>query len=166
MLKDLANAIRKGVPAPVNTGLPKEVQELLAERQQQKELEAEAEGFENDYGRLAATVGDEGLKDLKVKDRLLELAYSEEKAPDGEEYYKKPLYELYMKYVKPEIEPGKPSAEPSRGGSKSSPQVIDFQEIFDRDDPKEIEAMSEEQFSAFHQWLTDKQGDVPIRHAK
>jgi len=161
ILADIVTAIRAGIKPE----LPKEVQDLIAKQQEQDRIAAEMAGFNDDFGRLQKTFKeDEVLSDPKVKDKLLELAYSTEKAPDGEPYYKKPLHELYFTYVKPEIEPGKPSAEPSQGGSQQQTKLLDFQEIFDRDDPKDIEAMDDATFRLYSKWLNEKQGDVPIRH--
>jgi hypothetical protein len=158
---DLVSAVRAGMKPE----LPKEVQDLVAKQQLQEQQQAEEAAFKADYSRLEGTLKDELLKNPEVREKLAELAYSTEKAPDGEPYFKKPLYELYMNFVKPEVEPGKASAEPTRGGSKAGTRVIDFQEIADRDDPKEIDAMTPEQFTKYNTWLNEKQGRSPVRRA-
>ncbi len=163
ILADIVAAARNGIKPE----LPKEVQDLIAKQQEQSFIDAEMAGFDQDLGRLQKTFKDDtALSDPKVKDRLLELAYSTEKAPDGEPYHQKPLHELYFNFVKPEIEPGKPSAEPSQSGSQQQTKVLDFQDIFDRDDPKEIEDMDVQTFRAYSKWLNERQGDVPIRHQR
>jgi hypothetical protein len=160
ILADIVAAARNGIKPE----LPKEVQDLIAKQQEQNFVDAEMAGFEQDLGRLQKTFKDEAsLADPKVRDRLLELAYSTDKAPDGEPYFQKPLHELYFSFIKPEVEPGGPSAEPSQGGSQQQTKVLDFQDIFDRDDPKDIEAMDDQTFHSYSKWLNEKQGDVPIR---
>jgi len=158
LLKDLAVAIRKGVtPSP---GLPKEVQDLLAERQAEKAQQAEEAAFNTRADKLATVFKDEPI--AQHKDKILELAYSTEKAPDGERYCDKELSEIYFGFIKPTIEPGKPSAEPSRGGSNAGAKVVDYSEI--QNDPVAIEAMTSEEFSKFDKWLHSQgQGDVPIK---
>jgi hypothetical protein len=39
---------------------------------------------------------------------------------------------------------------------------MDFQEIADRDDPKDIESMDSDTFAAYNKWLNEKQGKSPI----
>jgi transposase-like protein len=163
LIKDIIETARKGLPQS-NPAIPKEVQDLIAERQQEKEHQAELAAFNTRADKLATVFKDEPIG--QHKDKLLELAYSTEKAPDGERYCDKELSELYFGFIKPLVEPGKPSAEPSRGGSKGSPEIMDFAEILSRDDPKEVEAMTDKQFAAYSEWMTKTQGDVPIRHAK
>jgi hypothetical protein len=161
ILADIIATARAGMKAPE---LPKEVQEFIAKNQEQQTLDAEMAGFEADLGRLQKTFTSEAeLADPKVRDRLLELAYSTDKAPDGEEYYKKPLHELYFSFIKPEVEPGKSSAEPSQSGSQQQTKILDFQEILDRDDPKDIDAMDDATFSKYSTWLKEKQGLPPIK---
>lgn len=156
ILQKIVDVARKGFQAPQ---LPKEVQDLIAQNKAQSEQQAEEEAFKADLGRLQGTLKDELLAKPEVQQKLQELAYSEEKAPDGEPYYKKPLYELYMNFVKPEHEPGKPSAEPAQGGSKGSGKVLDFAEIA-ADPAKESEfarTASKEQFAKFHAWQLENQ---------
>jgi hypothetical protein len=124
LVTKLVNTARKGIQPE----LPQEVQQLLAERQAEKEQQAELQAFNTRLSSLSKTFKDEPLSDPKVREKLLELAYSTEKAPDGEPYFKKELSELYFAFIKPEVEPGKPSAEPSRGGSQAT-EVVDFEEI-------------------------------------
>lgn len=162
ILTDIVNAARAGF----KTELPPEVQQLLKEREESRQVEAETKAFNLRVDGLAKTLKDEQLTDPKVREKLMKLAYSTDKAPDGEPYHQKELAELYFGFIKPEIEPGKPSAEPSRGGSQAGPKVMDFQEVFDRDDPKDIEAMDDATFKKYHAWLSNKQGDVPIRKHK
>lgn len=162
ILADIVATARAGM----NPSLPPEVTALIKESEQQKQIKAETDAFNADLANLTRTFkSDKVLDDPKARERLQALAYSEEKAPDGQPYFKKPLYELYMSFVKPEFEPGKPSAEPSRGGAKADTQIMDFQEIFDRDDPKDIEEMDKTPglFAKYSKWLTEKQGDVKIK---
>jgi len=151
--------------AGIKPELPKEVQDLIARQQAQEQAQAEQAAFTADYSRLEGTLKDELLKQPDVREKVLALAYSTEKAPDGEPYFKKPLFELYMNFVKPEVEPGKPSAESARGGNRGT-KVMDFQEIFDRDDPKEIDAMDSATFTKYNTWVNEKKGSKnPIRRA-
>lgn len=160
VLSDIVAAARKGIKPE----LPKEVQDLIAKQQEQQRIDAELKGFNDDLGRLQKTFKDDAqLSDPKVREKLLELAYSTEKAPDGEPYFQKPLHELYFSFIKPEIEPGKPSAEPSKGGSNVGTKILDFQDILDRDDPKDIESMDDATFKKYSAWLKEKQGLPPIK---
>jgi hypothetical protein len=161
VLADIVAAARNGFKAPE---LPKEVQDLIAKQQEQTRLDAELKGFNDDLGRLQKTFKDDAqLSDPKVREKLLELAYSTDKAPDGEPYFQKPLHELYFSFIKPEVEPGKPSAEPSKGGSNAGTKILDFQDILDRDDPKDIETMDDATFKKYGAWLKEKQGLPPIK---
>lgn len=155
---EMVEAARDGVKPE----LPKEVTDMIAENQAAKQQEAEQTAFNKRVDGLAASLKDDLLKKPEVREKLQKLAYSTDKAPDGEPYYQKELAELYFGFVKPEVEPGKPSAESSRGGSKASDKVMDFQAIFDRDDPTEVEAMDQKTFQAYSKWMTEKQGDVRI----
>lgn len=160
-LADIVAAARKGMPTSLV--LPKEVQDLLKERENQKIIDAETQSFNTRLDGLAKTLNDEQLKDPKVRDKLFALAYSTEKAPDGEPYVQKELAELYFAFIKPEIEPGKPSAEPSRGGTQSQAKIIDFQEVHDRDNPKDIDDMDDETFSKYSSWLNKTAGLPPLK---
>lgn len=162
LLAEIVATAREGLDSDLEVQLPKEVQDLLTERAEQKEHDAELAVANTRITKLAGLFKDEPI--AAHKDKILALAYSTEQAPDGERYCDKELSELYFGFVKPEIEPGKPSAESSRGGAGATMGVVDFQAILDRDDPKEIEDMSPEQFRAYSKWMTEKQGDVPIRH--
>lgn len=144
LVSKLVNAARS------NVELPKEVQQLLQEREQEKQTRAEMQAFESRVSKLTQVFKDEPI--AQHKDKLLQLAYSTDKAPDGEPYYQKELSELYFAFVKPEIEPAKPSAESSRGGIQTT-QVMDFQEIFERDNPKDVEDMDSATFQAYSKWL-------------
>lgn len=160
ILQRIVDLARKGT----SPELPKEVQDLIAQNKARAEAEAEEQAFKADLTRLEAALKDDQLKQPEVQKKLQELAYSDEKAPDGEPYYKKPLYELYMNYVKPEVEPGKPSAEPARGGSKASGKVLDFAEIASN---PELEAefartATSEQFKKYHDWQLEHQKE-PLR---
>lgn len=149
--------------ASVNPELPKEVQDLLAERQAERQQQEELTAFNKRVDSLAKTLPDESFSDPRVKEKLLELAYSTEKAPDGEPYFQKELSELYFAYIKPEIEPGKVSAESSQGGTQVT-KVVDFEEIFNRDDPKDIEAMDSETFTKYNAWVKEhKETKTPLK---
>ena len=149
--------------ASVNPELPKEVQDLIADIQARKQQEEELSAFNKRVDSLAKTLPDESFSDPKVREKLLELAYSTEKAPDGEPYHQKELSELYFAYIKPEIEPGKPSAETSPGGTQAT-KVIDFEEIYNRDNPKDIEAMDSATFEKYNTWVRDnKETKTPLR---
>jgi len=160
-VQEMVDAARDGMKPE----LPKEVADLVAKQQEAAVIEAEQQGFDNDYTRLQGTLKDETLKNPEVKDKLMELAYSTEKAPDGEPYFQKPLYELYMNFVKPEVEPGTVSAERSRGGSKAGGKVTDFAAI--KADPAAMEEFARtstpEQFDAFQKWDRETSGDTPLR---
>jgi hypothetical protein len=160
LLARIVNTARKGV----NPELPKEVQDLLSERQAEKQQQAELQAFNKRVDSLAKTLPAEQFSDPKVREKLLELAYSTEKAPDGEPYFQKELSELYFAYIKPEIEPGKTSAEPSQGGSQASAGVVDFEEILNDDTKMEDFAKNStrEEWQAFTKWRDAKQGDTPI----
>lgn len=163
LLGKIINTARKGV----NPELPKEVQDLLTERQAEKQQAEELKAFDTRLSSLAKTLPNESFSDPKVREKLLELAYSTEKAPDGEHYFKKELSELYFAYIKPEIEPGKPSAEPSQGGTQAT-KVLDFEEI--HNDEAKLEEFARtadsEKWNAYVKWRDAKQGDTPIIRRK
>lgn len=164
VLSDIVAIARDGMnPSPQ---LPAELTDMLHEHQVAKQEAQESAAFNKRVDSLSVTLKDEALKDPKVREKLQQLAYSADKAPDGEPYFQKELAELYIGFIKPEIEPGKPSAEPSRGGAGTGATIVDFQDVFDRDDPKEIEDMSPERFRAFSKWLNEKQGDIPLTRRK
>ena len=154
-----------GIRAGIKPDLPKEVQDLVAQQEAAHIEQQEEQGFRSDVASLSRTFDQEPLNDPKVIEKLHELAYSDEKAPDGQPYYEKPLHELYFKYVKPEIEPATPSAEPTRGGSRASGQVIDYKEI--ASDPVKLEEFARtatsEEFNKFHDWQLKTGGDVPLQ---
>lgn len=157
LVAKIINTARKGV----NPELPKEIQDLIAERNSEKQQQEELKAFEADLKSLTKTFDSEPID--SVKEKLLELAYSTELAPDGEPYFKKPLHELYFKFIKPEIEPGQVSAESSQGGTKSS-TVIDFEEIYTKDDPKDIENMDSDTFKKYETWIREnKESKTPIK---
>jgi hypothetical protein len=158
IVADLISTAREGI----NPSLPKEVRELLQEREIQKATEAETQAFNKRVDSLANTLKDDQLKDPQVRQKLMQLAYSTETAPDGEPFHQKELAELYFGFIRPEIESGKVSAEPSRGGTQAT-TVLDFEEIARRDDPKEFEAMDDETFRKFNQWQAERNGKTPLR---
>jgi cell pole-organizing protein PopZ len=94
ILADIIATARAGI----KTEIPQEVQDLIAQNKQNAKQQAETKAFENRVSKLAATFKDEQI--AQHKDKLLELAYSTEKAPDGEPYYKKELAELYFGHIK------------------------------------------------------------------
>lgn len=146
LVTKLVNAARAKVE------LPQEVQQLLQEREQEKQTKAEMQAFDARVSKLTQVFKDEPI--AQHKDKLLQLAYSTDKAPDGEPYYQKELSELYFAFVKPEIEPAKPSAESSKGGTQTT-QIMDFQEVFERDNPQDIEAMDSATFKSYQNWLNN-----------
>jgi len=159
ILSDIIKVARKG------TELPPEVQNLIAERQAEKLQAEEQAGFNIRVDSLAKALPNEQFSDPKVREKLLELAYSTEKAPDGEPYFKKELSELYFAYIKPEIEPGTVSAESSQGGTGAA-KVVDFEEIYNRDDPKEITNMDSETFTKYNTWVKEhKEKPTPIQRS-
>jgi hypothetical protein len=164
VLEKIVAVARKGMKPE----LPKEVTDLIAKQQQQEQVEADHQTFKADVGRLQTTLKDELLKDPAVQEKLQALAYSTEKAPDGEPYYQKPLYELYMTYVKPEAEPGKPSIEPARTGPNAGGDVMDFQQIHNDDAQLDefAKTATAKQWAAYTKWRDEKQGDVPITKAR
>ena len=159
ILADIVATAREGL----NPSLPKEVQELLEERKANQIKEAETAAFNKRVNSLAATLKDDLLKDPSVREKLLALAYSTEKAPDGEPYYQKELAELYIGFIKPEVEPGKVSAEAPSGG-KSAGEILDFEAIMNDDAKMEEFAKTapSEQWQAFVMFRDEKQGDTPI----
>jgi hypothetical protein len=161
LLASIVATARKGF----QTEVPKEVQDLLAERETEKQQQAELTAFNKRVESLAKTLPDESFNDPQVKKDLLELAYSTELAPDGEPYFQKELSELYFAYIKPEIEPGKTSAEPSQGGTQGT-TVVDFEEIFTRDNPKDIDDMDSETFTKYNAWVKEhKETLTPLKRA-
>ena len=164
LIKDVIEAARKGISSPQPQSLPKEISDLLAERKMEAEQKAELSAFDTRVTKLGTVFKDEPIGENK--DTLLELAYSTDKAPDGERYCDKELSELYFGFIKPTIEPGTVSAETGRGATGGGTKVIDFQEILDRDDPRDIEAMDDTMFKSYSKWMTEKQGNVPIRRAQ
>lgn len=159
VLADIVATAREGL----NPGLPKEVQELLAERQAEKQQQAEMQAFNKRVDSLAKTLPGEQFSDPQVREKLLKLAYSTDKAPDGEPYYQKELSELYFAYIKPEVEPGKVSAETKRGG-KSGQEIMDFEDILGDEAKMEEFAKSatSTQWQSFAKWRDEKQGDTKI----
>lgn len=159
IVSDLIKVARKG------SELPPEIQNLIAERQAEKQQAEELKAFDTRLNSLSKTLPNEQFSDPKVREKLLELAYSTEKAPDGEPYFKKELSELYFAYIKPEIEPGKTSAESSQGTSDKT-TVVDFEEIFNRDNPKDIEDMDSKTFEAYNAWVREhKETRTPIKRS-
>jgi hypothetical protein len=163
VLSDIVAVARDGLTP--NPALPKEVQDLIKEREFEKAQAAETKAFDTRVERLAKIFPDEPI--AAHKERLMALAYSDETAPDGEKYADKELSEIYFGYIKPEVEPGKQSGEAgASSGTRALKPVLDFQDIFDRDDPKDIEAMDDATFKKFQAWLAEKQGDIKIQKAK
>jgi hypothetical protein len=158
IVNGLVQLAREGI----SPELPREVHDFIEERAIEKQKQAELQAFDSRVQKLKGVFKDEPLDDPKVKDRLQELAYSTELAPDGEPYYQKELSELYFAYIKPEVEPGTVSAEPSQGGTQAS-KVLDFEEIARRDDPKDFEEMDDETFKKFNHWLSQQNGRTPLR---
>jgi hypothetical protein len=162
LVTKLVNTARKGV----NPELPKEVQDLLSERQAEKQQQAELTAFNKRVDSLAKALPTEQFSDPKVREKLLELAYSTEKAPDGEPYFQKELSELYFAYIKPEIEPGKTSAEPSQGGTQAGSGIVDFEDIYTRDNPKDIEAMDSDTFTKYNAWVKEnRESRTPLKRS-
>lgn len=159
VLTEIAAAARAGLKSPE---IPKEIYDLIEQRKQEQEQQAEISAFDARVSRLATVFKDEPIKEQR--DKLLELAYSTEKAPDGEPYFQKELSELYFQFIKPLVEPGKKSAEPSRSGSGEASVVLDFAEI--QNDPVAIEKMSDEQFNEFSKWMQKTQKGSPMQRAK
>lgn len=151
-LNELVTLIKPGEAKPAE--LPQEITAIIAEHKAAKEQAAEIAAFDNRVGKLTATFKDEPI--AEHRDKLLELAYSTEKAPDGEPYYQKELSELYFAYIKPQVEAGRKTAEPSKGGTQTTQALIDFEEIFERDNPADIEAMDEATFKKYQVWLDEK----------
>jgi hypothetical protein len=130
----------------------------------EKAQAAELDAFNKRVDSLAKAIPDEPI--AQHKDKLLQLAYSDQVAPDGQRYHDMELAEIYFTYIKPEVEPGKASGEVNpTAGTKASTPVVDFEDIFNRDDPKDIENMDDATFRKYSAWLNDKQGDIKIRHA-
>jgi hypothetical protein len=159
VLSDIVSVAREGMNP--NPELPKEVQDLIAERAMEKAQANELNAFNKRVDSLAKAIPGEPI--AQHKDKLLELAYSDEVAPDGERYADKELAEIYFKFIKPEVEPGKASGELNpTSGTKAAAPVLDFQDIFDRDDPKDVENMDEPTFKKYSAWLNEHGGDVKI----
>src|SRR3990167_3672218 len=144
---------RKGV----QPNLPPEVAKLIADNQLQKDIAAEEMAFKGRVERLSKVFSDEPIK--ANMEKLQTLAYSDEVAPDGEKYSDKELSEIYFGFIKPEIEAPKASGERAdiKGGG-SHEQVVDFQEIFDRDDPRDVQKMDDKTFQDYSKWM-DKKGN-------
>jgi hypothetical protein len=159
IVNGLVQLARKGLSPEI----PKEVQELLAERQAEKQQKEELTAFNKRVDSLAKTLPNEQFNDPQVKEKLLKLAYSTEKAPDGEPYYQKELSEIYFAYIKPEVEPGKVSAE-SKGGGKSGGEILDFDAIMNDEAKMEEFAKTAPvaQWQAFVKFRDEKQGDTKI----
>jgi len=163
VLSDIVAVAREGMNP--NPELPKEVQDLIAEHNLRKAQEAELAAFNKRVESLAKAIPGEPIKEHM--DRLMKLAYSDEVAPDGERYADKELAEIYYGFIKPEVEPGKPSGETNAtAGTKAAKPVLDFQDIFDRDDPKDVEDMDDATFTKYRAWLDEKGGDVPLTRSK
>jgi hypothetical protein len=162
VLSDIVNVAREGMNP--NPGLPQEVQDMLAEHNMDKAQKAETVAFNRRVESLASAIPGEPIKEHK--DKLMELAYSDQIAPDGQRYADMELAEIYFKFIKPEVEPGKASGESNpTGGTRAAAPVMDFQDIFDRDDPKDVENMDTETFRKYSAWMSDKQGDTKLHRA-
>ena len=159
ILADIVATARDGL----SPELPQEVKDLIEKSKADELQKAEITAFNKRVDSLATTLKDDLLKDPQVREKLQALAYSTEKAPDGEPYYQKEIAELYFAFVKPEVEPGRVTAETPRGNSGSD--ILDFEEI--HNDEARLEEFartaSSEQFQAYTKWRDSKQGDVPIR---
>lgn len=163
VLSDIISTAREGMNPSME--LPQEVKDLIAESAMRKAQETETAAFNRRVDSLAKAIPGEPIREHK--DRLMELAYSDEVAPDGERYADKELAEIYFTYIKPEVEPGKPSGEVNpTAGTKAAAPVMDFQDIFDRDDPKDVEDMDGDTFRKYSAWLSSQQGDTKIKRAK
>lgn len=161
VLNKLATAIRKGI----TPAIPDELNQLLQERQVEKQQQAELTAFNKRVDSLSKVLPNEALTDPKVREKLMDLAYSTEKAPDGEPYFQKELSELYFGFIKPEIEPGTPSAETSQGGNKSG-AIVDFEDIYTRDNPKDITDMDSETFTKYNTWVRENKEKLsPIKRS-
>lgn len=161
VLAKIVTVARKGIQPHV----PPEVQQLLAERQREKEIAAEEAAFTKRVDGLSTSLKDDLLKKPEVREKLKELAYSTDKAPDGEPYFQKEIAELYFAYVKPEFEPGVATAEPSKGGSQQAKgEVVDFEELLKDDSKMEDFALNapRDEWAKFVKWRDTKQGDTPI----
>jgi hypothetical protein len=160
VLADIVATARDGL----SPQLPKEVQDLLQERQVEKQQQEEQAAFNKRADSLASTLKDDLLKDPSVREKLFKLAYSTDKAPDGEPYYQKELAELYFGFIKPEVEPGRVSAETPTGG-KSGSEILDFEQIHGDEAKLEefAKTASSEQWASYTKWRDEKQGDVPVR---
>ncbi len=164
VLSDIVAIARDGMKPSIE--LPKEVQDLIAENNMRKATDAEHAAFNKRVDSLAAAIPGEAIK--AHRDRIMELAYSDGTDPQtGERYADMELAEIYFRYIKPEVEPGKPSGEAKpTAGTRAAAPVLDFQDVLDRDDPKEVEDMDDETFTKYQTWLSAKGGDVPIRKNK
>jgi hypothetical protein len=154
---ELAAVVKQGM------ALPKEVSDLI---QKQKEAEIqvqETQAFNTRVDRLQVAIKDDQLADPKVREKLQSLAYSTDKAPDGEPYYQKELAELYYAYIKPEVEPGKVSAE-SSFGAKTGGEILDFEQI--HNDEAKLEefarSASSEKWQAYEKWRDERAPDTKI----
>jgi len=132
VLTDIINAARAGV----NVELPKEVQDIIAERNLAQAQEAETKAFDNRVERLAKLFPNEPIK--AQREKLMALAYSDQTAPDGERYIDKELSEIYFGYIKPEVEPGKASGEAGQTSGTRASQG--------KDDPENAWELSDEEF--------------------
>lgn len=157
-LADMLEVV-KATTKPESPGLPKEVQDLITAHKADKEAQAELHAYEARLASIQSTFKDEPIG--AHKDKLMELAYSTEKAPDGIPYYQKELTELWFGYIKPTIEPGKKSAESTRGGTTQAAPVLDFSEI--QNDPVAIEKMDEATWKKFQTWMQEHQKGSPMR---
>jgi hypothetical protein len=154
LLSEIVAAAREGI----NPQVPKEVQDLIAERQQEKQMQEEMKAFDSRVTKLASVFKDEPITD--VKEKLKELAYSTELAPDGEPYFQKELSEIYFAFIKPEVEAGRKTAESSNAGDAVRQEVVDFADI--ASDPVKLEDFSanatSEQFASFQKWQREQEG--------
>jgi hypothetical protein len=154
LLSEIVSAAREGI----NPEIPKEVQDLIAERQQEKQMQEEMKAFDSRVSKLASVFKDEPIAD--VKDKLQELAYSTEKAPDGEPYFQKELSEIYFAFIKPEVEAGRKTAESSNAGEAIRQEVVDFADI--ASDPVKLAEFStnasSEEFAKFQSWQRQQEG--------
>jgi preprotein translocase subunit SecD len=148
-------------------GTPKEVEDLIQQQREAKIQEAETKAFNSRVDKLKGALKDDLLADPKVKDKLQELAYSTELAPDGEPYYQKELAEIYFAYVKPEYEPGKVSAEPSFG-AKTGAEILDFEQIHNDDSKLEEFAgkSTHEQWQSYVKWRDGRASKPKIIRSK
>lgn len=146
--------------------LPAEVLETIKEAKQITETnvywEKQGEKFDEEFGsdvsEIKKTDEAEALLMEKNKERIRELAFT-----FG--YNNKSSWEIWTRYVKPSLTPGKKTVEtPDTGGVGGAPGGRDWSKVVN--DPVAIRGLSKKEFEEFDKWMESQSGGTTLRPAR